>query len=77
MIQIGRFKFGSAVASTLAVLITLSICALVASFHEYGPGSPKSLLSIIVVNEAMALLATLIYGILAHFILAIINHFKK
>lgn len=76
MIQIGQFKFEFAVASTLIVFIVLSICAVGAAFHQSRPEWPMPLGSLIVVNEGMALLATLIYGIFAHFALALINKIK-
>lgn len=77
MIQIGRFRFGFAVASTVAVFVVLTVCAIVAAFHQSRPESPMPLSALLIINEGMGLLATLIYGIFAHFILAIIEKFRK
>lgn len=76
MIQIGRYKFGFAVASSIVVFIALSTCAIVTAISQARPEWPMSLTGIIVVNESMALLVTLIYGIFAHFIVALINKRK-
>lgn len=77
MIQIGGFKFGFAVASMIVVFVVLTVCAIVAAFHQSRPESPMSLSALLIINEGMALLATLIYGIIAHFIIAIIEKYSK
>lgn len=76
MIQIGRYKLGFAPLSMIVVFIVLSVCAVVAAFHQARPESPMSLSVLILINEGRALLATLVYGIFAHFALAIINRMK-
>lgn len=77
MIQICRFKFGFAVASTVIVFIVLTVCAIVAALNQSRPESPMPLSGLLITNEGMALLATLVYGIFAHFILSIIEKFRK
>lgn len=77
MIQIGRFRFGFAVASTIVVFVVLTVCAIVAALNQSRSESPMPLSALLIINEGMALLATLIYGIFAHFILAIIEKFRK
>ena len=77
MIQIGRFKFGLAVASTVVVFIALTVCAIVAAFNQFRPESPMPLSGLLIINEGMALLATLVYGIFTHFILSIIEKFRN
>lgn len=77
MIQIGRFKLGFATLSVIVVFIALSVFAIVAAFHQASPESPMPLSYIIMTNEGMALLATLVYGIFVHFALAIIDRLRK
>lgn len=76
MIQIGRYKFGFAPLSMIAVFIVLSVCAIVAAFHQSRPESAMPLSGLILINESLALLTTLVYGILVHFAIAIINRIK-
>ena len=77
MIQIGKYKLGFSPLSMIAVFIVLSVCAIVAAFHQARPECPMPLSYNIIINEGMALLATLVYGIFAHFAIAIINRLKK
>ena len=77
MIQIGRYKFGFAPLSMIAVFIVLSVCAVVAAFHQALPEWPMPLSGIILINEGMALLATLVYGIFAHFAIVLIDKLRK
>ncbi len=77
MIQIGRYKLGIAPVSMIIVFIVLSVCAVVAALHQANPESPMPLSGLIVINEGMALLATLVYGIFVHFAVALINRLKK
>lgn len=77
MIQIGRYKLGFAPLSMIVVFIVLSICATVAAFQQARPECPMPLSHIILINEGMALLTTLIYGIFVHFAIAIINKLRK
>lgn len=68
MIQIGRYKLGFASLSMIVVFIVLSICATVAAFQQARPECPMPLSHIILINEGMALLTTLIYGIFPVFV---------
>ncbi len=77
MIQIGRYKFGFAPVSMIVVFIVLSICAVVAAVQQARPEWPMPLWGNIVINECMALVVTLVYGIFAHFAVAIINKLRK
>ena len=77
MIQIGRYKFGVGSVSMIIVFIVLSVCAVVAAFHQAKPEYPMPLSGLIIINEGMALLATLVYGIFVHFAVALINRLKK
>lgn len=77
MIQIGRYKLGFAQVSMIVVFIVLSVCAVVAAFQQAKPEYPMPLSGLIVINEGMALLATLVYGIFLHFAIELINRLKK
>lgn len=77
MIQIGRFKLRVAPLSMIVVFIVLSVCAIVAAFQQAEPEWPMPLSHIIIINEGLALLATLVYGIFVHFAIAIINRLRK
>lgn len=77
MIQNGRYKFGFAPVSMIIVFIVLSICAVVAAFQQNSPFCSMPLWGFIVINEAMALAATLVYGIFAHFALVIIDKLRR
>ncbi|MDE6458993.1 MAG: hypothetical protein K2L31_10425 [Muribaculum sp.] len=68
MIRINNINLGFTAFSTILLFITLSICAVTATCHHTEPESSVSLSS---------LLATLIYGICAHFAVAAINYIKK
>ena len=73
MIQIGRYKIGLAPLSMIVVFIVLSACAAIAAFQQARPEWPMPLSKIIIINEGMALLATLLYGISVHFAMSIIK----
>lgn len=77
MIQVGRYRLGLAPLSMIVVFIVLSVCAIVAAFHQVRAEWPMPLSNIIIINEGMALLTTLVYGIFAHFAIAIINKLRK
>lgn len=77
MIQIGRYKLGVAPASMIIVFIVLSVCAVIAALHQARPEYPMPLSGLIIINEGMALLATLVYGIFVHFTIALVNRLKK
>lgn len=77
MIQIGRFKFGFASLSMIVVFIVLSVCAVAAAFHQARPEYPMPLSGLILINEGLALLVTLVYGIFAHFAITIIDRISN
>jgi len=77
MIQIGRYNWGFAPLSMIVVFIVLSVCAIVAAFHQEQPEWSMPLSHIIIINEGMAILATMVYGIFVHFAIAIINKLRK
>ncbi len=70
-IRIGRFDLGASQISMVIVFITLSVCAVIAAFHQYRSEWSMPLHYIIFLNETLALAATLCFGILLHFILAL------
>ncbi len=63
--------------SMIVVFIVLSVCAIAAAFHQSRPEWPMPLSGLILINEGMALLATLVYGIFVHFAIEIINKLRK
>lgn len=77
MIQIGRYKLGVAPVSMIIVFMVLSMCAVITAFHQAKPEYPMPLSGLIMINEGMALLATLVYGIFVHFAIALIHRLKK
>ena len=77
MIQIGRYRLGFAPLSMIVVFTVLSVCAVIAAFQQVRPEWPMPLYSLIIINEGMALLATLVYGIFVHFAISIINKLRK
>lgn len=77
MLLIDKYRIGIGPASMIIVFIVLSVCAVVAAFHQAKPEYPMPLSGLIVINEGMALVATLVYGIFVHFAIAIINRLKK
>jgi len=77
MIQIGRYRLGFAPLSMIVVFIVLSVCAVIVAFQQVRPEWPMPLSYLIIINEGMALLVTLVYGIFVHFAIAIINKFRK
>ena len=77
MIQVGKYKLGFAPLSMIVVFIVLSVCAIVAAFQQARPEWPMPLAYNIIINEGMALLATLAYGIFVHFTIAVINRLRK
>ena len=77
MLQIGKYRIGIRPASMIIVFIVLSACAVITAFHQAKPEYPMPLSGLIVINEGMVLVATLVYGIFVHFAIAIINRLKK
>ena len=66
MIRIGRFELGFAPLSMAVVFIVLSVFAVLSATRQARPEWPMPLSSLIIINESMALIATLVYGILLH-----------
>lgn len=77
MIRIGRFRIGFIAVSVIVVFIVLSACAVFFAVRQARPEWSMPLSSLIMVNEAMALAATLVYGIAVHFAVAIMDRLKK
>lgn len=77
MIQIGKYRLGAAPLSMIAVFIALSVCAVTAAVRQSRPEWPMPLHLNILINESLALLVTIAYGIIVHFILAIIDRRRK
>ena len=77
MLQIGKYKIGFVPLSMVVVFIVLSLCVIFVSFHQYRQEWSMPLSLIIIINEGLALMITLVYGILGHFVISIINYFKK
>lgn len=77
MIQIGRYRSGFAPLSMIVVFIVLSICAIATAFDQSRPEYPMPLSHTIIVYEGMAIAATLVYGIFAHFVTVLINRLKQ
>lgn len=77
MIRIGRFRIGFVAVSVIVVFVALSICAVVAAVSRARPEWSMPLSSLIIINEAMALAATLVYGIMAHFAVVVIDRLRK
>lgn len=77
MIRIGRYKFGIAAFSTVVVFIVLSVCAVVTAVNNSRQEWPMPLWGNIVINECLALVVTLVYGIILHFAIAIINRLRE
>lgn len=77
MIQIGKYRFGFAPVSMVIVFIVLSAGAVIAAVRQARPEWPMPLSQLILINETLALIVTLIYGILTHFAFAIIDRFRN
>ena len=77
MIQIGRYKFGFAVLSMIVVFIVLSVCAVFAAFNQARPEWSMPLWYIIIINEGLVLLATVVYGIFVHLVLSFIEWIRR
>ena len=77
MLQLGKYKIGFVPLSMLAVFIVLSVYSIVTALQQYRPEWSMPLSYIIIIKQGMALLATLIYGILVHFVISMFNKIKK
>ncbi len=77
MIQIGKYRFGFAPVSMVIVFIVLSAGAVIAAVRQARPELPMPLAQLILVNEMLALIVTLIYGILTHLAFTLIDRFRN
>lgn len=76
MIKIGKYKIGFAPLSMLAVFVVLSIFAVFSSFSQAKQEWPMPVSGILIVNEILVLIATLVYGILLHLTLSFVSWLK-
>lgn len=77
MIKIGKFECGFAPISMLVLFIVLSIFAVFSAFSQVKPEYPMPLSSLIIINETLALIATLVYGIIVHLIMSFLQWKRK
>ena len=77
MIKVGRYRFGIAPVSMIFVFIVLSVGAIVGAVRQYRPECSMPLSTLIIIKASGALMLTLLYGIIVHFALAIINKFRN
>lgn len=70
-------RLGPVQKSVLAIFIILTILAVITSIRQTAPEEPVPLQYLLVINISKALVATLIYGILAHFAIAIHSRLRK
>lgn len=77
MIRINKYEFGFAAFSTLVVLVVLSTCAVAAAINQSQAESSTRLIYGIMINESMALITTIVYGIFAHFATVAISKLRK
>ena len=77
MIRIGRFKFGFAPLSMIAVFVVFSIFAIWSAVSQARPEWPMPLSGLIIINESVALLATLVYGIFLHIVMTFMSWVKS
>ena len=77
MIRIGRYELGFAPLSMIAVFVVLSIIAIWSAVSQARPEWPMPLSGLIIINESVALLATLVYGILLHLIMTFMSWIKQ
>ncbi|MDE6549481.1 MAG: hypothetical protein K2L22_10845 [Muribaculaceae bacterium] len=75
--RIGKLKIGLAPLSMVVLFIVLSIFAILAAVRQARPEWPMPLSSLIIINESMALLATLVYGIILHLIMAFLGWYRS
>lgn len=69
--NIGRFKIGVAPLSMAVVFIIASVIAIISAFSQYRQEWSMPLSYLIMVNECLALIITLVYGIIVHVISAL------
>lgn len=66
MTTVGRFHLSRGAISIVIVFVFLSILAVVSAIVQARPEMPMPLSGIIIINEGMALIGTLVYGIILH-----------
>ena len=59
------------------VFVALSVWAVIAAVRQSRPEWSMPLSQLILINETLALIVTLIYGIIVHFVIAIIDRFRN
>lgn len=59
------------------VFIVLSAGAVIAAVRQARPELPMPLAQLILVNEMLALIVTLIYGILTHLVFTLIDRIRN
>ena len=77
MIRLGKFDIGFGPLSMAIIFVLLSIFAISSAFSQAKPEFPMPLSSLMIINETMAVLATLVYGICVHLIVAFLNWYKR
>ncbi|MDE5793249.1 MAG: hypothetical protein K2I08_00840 [Muribaculaceae bacterium] len=77
MIRIGRFEFGFAPLSMVILFIVLSIFAISSALSQARPEWSMPVSGLIIINESVALVATLVYGILVHLIMTFMSWIKQ
>ena len=77
MLQIGKYRFGFAQVSMAVVFVALSVWPVIAAMRQARPEWSMPLSQLILINETLALIVTLIYGIIMHFAIAFIGRFKN
>lgn len=70
-------RLGPVQKSMLAIFIILTIIAVITSIRQAAPEEPVPLQYLLVINISKALVATLVYGILAHFTIALRTRLRK
>lgn len=77
MIQIGKYRLSLGAASIFTVFIVLSTCAVIAAIRHADPENSLPLYWHIMINETIALLITLTYGITLHITTSIVNRLNN
>ena len=77
MIRIGKFNIGSTAFSVGVVFVVMSICAIATAIIQYRPEYSMPLSYSLIMNEGLALAATMIYGIILHFAVIIKKSYKS
>ncbi len=77
MIRIGKYEFGFAPFSMVILFVVLSIVAVLSAINQARPEFPMPLSALIIINEAFALIATLVYGILLHLTISIVTFIRN